>query len=300
MVNAFIIVMNVLDWLDSRKMKPYDKLMMSLGLSRVFLLLCFLFRIINRVGELNAYTCHIARWIFRTAQLFFDFSSLWFAMWLCVLYYVKIGIFKNTLLLRFKLSIPQTILPIILTSSVISFSFGFVFAFNIKETSDVMDSVYVPINESSSRSLKFVLPSYCFGHFIPFIIGSISKFLLIETFSVHIQHIKKNLTSFTSPNLDVHIFALRYVCLLQFMNICNLISTVLFHFNLSEGMNRNVFFLILNFYPTLHSVALIYGNLKLKRAFCGILDRIQECCKMKIPSSIHHIERKTETIIQQK
>ncbi|CAN2390016.1 hypothetical protein PRIEUP_LOCUS52 [Pristimantis euphronides] len=300
MINVFIIVINVLDWRKSGNIKPYDKLMLNLGLSRVFLLLCFLFRIINRIGELNAYSTDTARWVFRLAQFSFDFSSLWFTMWLCVLYYVKIGIFKNILLIRFKLSMPQLISPMILTSSVLSISFGFIFAFNVKETSDSMDAMYIPSNKSWVEDLKFVLPSYFFGHFVPFIVASVSNFLLIETISVHIQHIKKNMTGFTTPNVDAHVSAIRSVCLLQFMNMCNLICTVLVRFYLCKGVFKNISFLIVNFYPTLHSVAFIISNAKLKRAFWRIMDCVPGCCKIEPSASIHHLENKAETVVQQK
>ncbi|XP_075123031.1 taste receptor type 2 member 4-like [Leptodactylus fuscus] len=299
-INIFIITSNVLDWLNSRKVKPYDKLMMSLGLARVFLFFCFLFRIFNRVCELNAYPSIVARWVFRTAQLFFDFSSLWFAMWLCVLYYVKIAVFKNTLLLRFELSIPHIMLPILLKSSVISFTFGFIFAFNIRETSDIMDAVYVPINESFSKDLKFMLPSYFFGHFVPFLVSSVSNFFLIGTIFIHIRHVKKNNTSFTSPNLEAHLSALRSVSLLQIMNTSNLIGTLFFRFDFCTALSKNISFLILNTYPALHSVVLITGNAKLKRSIYKILDCVRGCFKSEIPISIYHLESKKETVTQQK
>ncbi|KAM5165007.1 taste receptor type 2 member 4-like [Mantella aurantiaca] len=295
-VNTFITVINLGDWRTSRKMKPYDKIMVNLGLSRVFLLLCFFLRIVNRIFKWHVYSRNAQRWVFRTAQSLFDFASLWFAMWLCLLYFVKITTFKNHFLLWVKLKIPQLVAPAIITTYVASFIFGFIHAFFVIETADVMDGVSLPANKSVYEELSYMMPSILFGHCLPFILISISTSLLIQTIARHIGHLTTNTTGFKRPRLDAHLSAIRSAVLLELMTICNLLATFFFRFDFYGHFDAHVGFLFLVAYPLLHSLVIVAGNVKLKGALWRVIDFVKGKIAREICNTNQKTESKQETI----
>nr|DBA25491.1 TPA: hypothetical protein GDO54_009871 [Pyxicephalus adspersus] len=300
LVNIFIMGIYLRYWWASKKLKPYDKILANLGLSRVLLLFCLFLRIIIRIFNWTAYPSPTQRCIFRTVQLLFEYASLWFAMWLCLLYFVKISILKNNFLLWVKLRIPKLIPPIIIITYVASFIFAFIFAFFIKETADVMDNVNLPANESVYEELNYMIPSYFFGHVLPFIFVTISTSLLIHTIALHIIHIRSNITGFTRPRFDAHLSVIRSAVLLELMTICNLLATFIFRFDFYGHFDTNVSFLFLVSYPLLHSLVIIAGNAKLR----GVLLRVWGCVKAKIATERcpkkQKRETKRETVWQQK
>ncbi|XP_018423967.1 PREDICTED: taste receptor type 2 member 39-like [Nanorana parkeri] len=299
-VNTFITAINLRDWWTSRKLKPYDKIMANLGFSRVFLLICFFLRIVNRISKLNVYSSPAQRCAFRTAQLLFDFASLWFAMWLCLLYFVKVTMFKNHFFVWVKLRIPQLVPPVVIITYVASFIFGFIYAFSVGETSDVMDGVNLPTNRSVYKELSYMIPLYFIGHVLPFICVSISTSLLIQTIGHHIRHVKANITGFKRPRLDAHLSAIRSAVLLEFMTISNLLATFIFHFDFYGYFEANVSVLFLVSYPLFHSLVIVTGNVKLKRVLWGIVDCVKGKLAIERCLISQHIESKRETNAQQK
>ncbi|XP_068089341.1 taste receptor type 2 member 39-like [Hyperolius riggenbachi] len=300
LVNAFISAVNLHDWWINRKLKPYDKIVVHLGFCRIFLSFCVLFRILNRLFELNAYLGSAQRCVFRVFQLALDYASLWFGMWLCTLYYIKIVIFKCRLLVWVKLSIPQLVLPIVFTTYVLSLFFGFLFSYVIRETSDVMDAVYLPVNKSVDGNLSYMIPSYFFGHFLPFILVSISTSLLIHAICHHIRHIKNNSNSFKSPRLDAHLAAIRSAVLLQLVTTLNLVATIFFRFDFYGQFETNMSFLFIASFPTLHSMVVIACNSKLKRALWRALPCLKGHVTVEKSSASQQTESKRETVRKQK
>ncbi|KAG8548273.1 hypothetical protein GDO81_025887 [Engystomops pustulosus] len=205
LINGFITTIKILDWWECQKMKPLDKLFLGLGLSRFLTMCLYVFNIINRFFSLNVYQIKVLDWTLNTICLFLDFSSLWFSMWLSVLYYVKVAIFKSNILIRIKLRLSELVPYMILSSIFISLVSGFLFAYNFSSDLDIM----IPYsnmdhNQSEEPYLEFAIPSYIFGHFIPFIIVSISTFFLLQTILVHMRHISSNASSITTPRMNAH------------------------------------------------------------------------------------------------
>ncbi|XP_073484933.1 taste receptor type 2 member 9-like [Aquarana catesbeiana] len=276
--NAFITISNVLDWKAGKKLKPFDKIFLSLGLSRSIHMCLLIFNIIIRVFNLNVYGISALNWILNLTYLFLDFSSLWFAMWLCFLYFVKVTIFKNTLLIRIKLRIPQLVLYMIISSILMALLSGFIFVCNYNDPLDLMFPRFDPQSNSSiEKEIMFLVPSYFLGHFLPFIMVSISTTFLLRTIVGHVTRIKSTITSFTTPKMDAHFTAIRSVCLVEFMTICYFIVTVLLRFNFYQTFNNNVIFVLVIFYPTFHSMVLIAGNAKLKKKFFKIVYYVKKC-----------------------
>ncbi|KAG9462821.1 taste receptor type 2 member 4-like [Eleutherodactylus coqui] len=277
-VNGFITVTKVQDWWEGRKLKPFDKIFFSLGLCRFLFMCCYIFNLANRAFNLYFYNIKVFNWMFNAVYLFFDFCSLWFAMWLCVLYYIKVVIFKNILLIRMKLRIPELLLYMILSSLFIAFASGFFCAYNFEGNLDIMiPPRNIETNTSIDKQLIYLVPSYFFGHFLPFILVSVSCTFLVEAIFVHIRHLSSSITSFTTPSMDAHFSAIRSVITIEVMTVMNFIVSVLLRFDFYDICNKEVLFLFAVFYPVLHSVALIAGNAKLKKAVIRVLHRIKKC-----------------------
>lgn len=296
-VNGFITVTKLMDWWEGGKLKPFDKIFLSLGLSRLLFMCLFMFNLINRVFSWNFYDINGLNWMLNTVYLFLDFSSLWFAMWLCVLYYIKVAIFKNTFLIRIKLRIPDLVLYMILSSLVISFVSGLFYAYNFEGTSDIMipPSNMEP-NTSTNKQIKYLATSYFFGHFLPFIFVSVSSLILVEVLFVHMRHLTSSITSFTTPNMDAHFSATRSVVTIQVMTVFNFIVAILLRFDIYDLCNKRILFLCAVSYPILHSMALIAGNTKLKKAVLRILHHFKKCGAPKKSCSKPQEEIHVDTI----
>ncbi|XP_072000308.1 taste receptor type 2 member 39-like [Engystomops pustulosus] len=280
LINGFITTIKILDWWECQKMKPLDKLFLGLGLSRFLTMCLYVFNIINRFFSLNVYQIKVLNWTLNTICLFLDFSSLWFSMWLSVLYYVKVAIFKSNILIRIKLRLSELVPYMILSSIFISLVSGFLFAYNFSSDLDIM----IPYsnmdhNQSEEPYLEFAIPSYIFGHFIPFIIVSISTFFLIQTILVHMRHISSNASSLTPPRMNAHHAAIHSVMLLELMTVLNLVVSVLHRFDVSDTYNNASLFLFVIAYPVFHSLVLIAGNAKLRKAAMRFLCQVKECRK---------------------
>nr|DBA25492.1 TPA: hypothetical protein GDO54_009872 [Pyxicephalus adspersus] len=274
--NVFITIANLLDWMAGKKMKPFDIIFLSLGLSRSIHMCLFIFNIIIRVLNLNVYHISFLNRILNMAYLFLDFSSLWFSMWLCVLYFVKITIFKNSLLIRIKLRVPQLVTYMIMSSVLSSLLSGFIFVYNYNEPFDLMiPELILPINSTIEKELAFLIPSYFLGHFLPFIMVSISSSFLLQSIISHVKHIKSNITSFRTPRMDAHLSAIRSVCLVEVLTICYLFVTIFCRFNFYQIFDKAVMLVLVIAYPTFHSVVLIMGNAKLKKKLFDIVHYIK-------------------------
>ncbi|KAM4043891.1 taste receptor type 2 member 40-like [Anomaloglossus baeobatrachus] len=282
LVNGFITATKLTDWWDCRKMKPFDKLFLCLGLSRFFSMWFCIFNIINRFFSLNVYHIEVLNWMLNTVCLFLDFSGLWFTMWLCFLYYVKITIFNNAFLICIKIRISELVLYMILSSVIISFLSGFVFSYNFSNTLDIMiPQSNMENNQSVEKYLKFAIPSYFFGHFLPFITVSFSAFFLIQTIFVHVNHIKRNSGGYTTPSMTAHHLAIRSIIVLEVLTVFNLIVSILSYFDFYEICNNEVLFLFVIAYPTFHSIALIIGNMRLKRSALRLFYHCKDCAIVK-------------------
>ncbi|KAG9466667.1 hypothetical protein GDO78_016307 [Eleutherodactylus coqui] len=278
LINGFITVNKLKDWWNCRKMKPFDQIFLGLGLSRFFIMYFYIFNIISRSFSLNVYHIEVLNWMLNAAYLFLDFSSLWFSMWLGVLYYLKVAIFKNTLLIRIKLRISELVPYMIVFTVVISVVLGFVFAYNFSSALDFMNpQSHMNNNQSIEKYLRFAIPSYFFGHFLSFIIVTISAFFLMQTIFAHVKHIRNNVVSFTSPSINAHLSVIRLAIVLEVMTVFNLVICILFRFDVYDICNNAVLFVFKIAYPVLHSTALIVGNTKLKNSTLKLLQHLKEC-----------------------
>ncbi|XP_053316478.1 taste receptor type 2 member 9-like [Spea bombifrons] len=276
-VNAFIVSVMVIDFYAGRRLKPCDKILVGLGLSRSILDGMILYRTFNRIFSFSV--CSKYFWIFQSFQLFCDFSSLWLAMLLSLFYYVKTTIFTNPILLRFKLRMPDIILHAIAASLLISLMSGLLFAWTGRYNSDILFFVQDPQkNRSYEINPTSTVPAFFFGHFVPFIITSITTSLLIGNITVHVKRIRSTITSFSTPRVGAHLSAIRSVCLLHLITVVNLIATIVFRFFHGHPIASYISSCIVNLYPTLHSAVLIFGNTKLRRAMLEILHHAKTLC----------------------
>ncbi|XP_075718148.1 LOW QUALITY PROTEIN: taste receptor type 2 member 39-like [Rhinoderma darwinii] len=86
-----------------------------------------------------------------------------------------------------------------------------------------------------------------------------------------------NITSFTTPSVDAHLSAIRSVIIIEVMTFIKFIVTILLCFDFYDVCNKRVLLIFAVYYPILHSVALIAGNAKLKKAALRILHYFKKC-----------------------
>ncbi|XP_048338977.1 taste receptor type 2 member 41-like [Sphaerodactylus townsendi] len=100
--NGFIVLFICIDWFRRRKLSPADLILCCLGLLRFTLQIIVILNITLYSFFIRTYFQTYMITINRTIWIFMNILDLWFAAWLSVLYFVKIGIFSHPLFLQMK------------------------------------------------------------------------------------------------------------------------------------------------------------------------------------------------------
>ncbi|KAM5152736.1 taste receptor type 2 member 13-like [Mantella aurantiaca] len=283
MTNAFIVLVNLRDWLKGRNLNSSDKLVLSLALSNA----CFSF----------ANTTTVVFFIYFTEFVFLDyvfyinygvmsyaiFSSSWLSSWLCLFFFLKIISFKSGCFGWMKMKVDLLVPWLIFLSQVMSF---FSFLPLIWTTS----KVYISLNSTSSDSWtnqtskvigykindSYNLFSILINCFVPFLIVTATTGRIIASLSSHARHMKQNMEDSRGPNLKVHQAAARTMSsLLVIYLIFYVVELGLGFLPMSSPLYWICFMLIL-FFPTLQSIVLISGNSKLRQICSDLMS-----CKKK-------------------
>ncbi|KAG6925848.1 taste 2 receptor member 7 [Chelydra serpentina] len=262
--NGFIVVINCLDWIKSRKISSSDMILIPLSTSRCVLqgtLILYIYSLyfsdIRKLAPLN--TACVILW------MFVNHASLWFSTCLSVLYCMKIISFTQPLLLRMKQRIygmvPWLLLGSVLVSSVTSIPLLWTLCNN-----SVADA------HLHSPDLFFFL--YIAGSFFPFTISLVSSILLITSLWSHTKKMQQNIASFRDLKADAHINAIKALISFLILYVSSFAAqTVVLLLNRVDNYiwTFEICAIMVAAYPSVHSIILILINSKLKEASVRIL-----------------------------
>ncbi|KAM5152768.1 taste receptor type 2 member 9-like [Mantella aurantiaca] len=145
MTNAFIVLVNLQDWLKGRSLNSSDKLVLSLALSNA----CFSFANAATIVFLFFFTgltlLDYVFYIVHGVMTYAIFSSSWLSSWLCLFFFLKIINFKSGCFGWMKMKVDLLVPWLIFLSQVMSF---ISFLPLIWTTS----KIYIPLNSTSSDS----------------------------------------------------------------------------------------------------------------------------------------------------
>ncbi|KAG6934045.1 taste 2 receptor member 7 [Chelydra serpentina] len=281
--NGYIVGVNCIDWVKSRTLTSYDKIITSLAFSRFCLqFLLTLDSILTKVYP-NIFDRFQTLQPYLVIWMFINQVTLCFASCLSVFYCVKIATFNQTLFswLKLRLSklVPWLLLGSMLYCLVITvaftlFSYSYwVFSHNSTD--------HLSNNKKSLLEFTFLIHSV--GSIFPLIIFIASSVLLIISLCRHIRKMNFNSDlnpNFRNPSMDAHLRALKSV--VSFFILYNIyyVASTFSVGNPScfgDEWKYMVCIFIAATYPSVHSIILILGNPKFKLASGKILHSANSC-----------------------
>ncbi|XP_066445116.1 taste receptor type 2 member 13-like [Eleutherodactylus coqui] len=255
LINVFIVAVNISEWRKGRMISTADKVITSLGISRmVFQVTCLL----NVFCDIYFYRLSV---LFFASVLFFELSSVYSSIWLStllsVIFFLKISTLHNPFFLRLKILVLNRVLLLIVASIVVSISFAFAY--------DWMNTFKIPHNSTQETYLNgytglrvLTLIFWCTGPLLTYFISSI---LLIICLYNHVSRMRsgRNRTS----HLDTYYKTIKFTGFSLFSSTVYMIIDLTYTYWYDAFGLLGVYF-IWQIFPTLHSIYLISVTTKLR------------------------------------
>ncbi|XP_064503436.1 taste receptor type 2 member 9-like [Pseudopipra pipra] len=274
-INAFIVSVICMSWIKRKTLNSNEKILMALGCSRFwFLCISWVYYFLSLLYP-NYLHVHPIFELVGSAQSFLNFSTLWFSACLCVFYCIKIANFRNTFFIYLKGKIDRIVPCLLLGSVLFSLVIGII--------------VYDAIDKSFCRNLNFTskgrirkasistehfFPHYFitgFGYATSFTAVIWSALLLLFSLWRHKRNMQTN--SMKDLSMDAHIKAMKSILsffIMYSINFICLILTLIYSMKNENAMMLLVFMYVYAF-PGVHSLILIFSNLKLENTLLRIL-----------------------------
>ncbi|XP_068959172.1 taste receptor type 2 member 7-like [Petaurus breviceps papuanus] len=274
LVNGFIVLVNCIDWVKTKKLPPSDLILVSLAISRTGLSSTIIWNIYLIDDSIN-----VANSI-RIIDIFLVLahtSNIWFATILNIFYFLKITNFSNPLFLWMKWRIDRMVFMILWGPLLISLSIGF----------PMIERMYYYFSRGMQRNVSqdvpesksmFLMVQVLFGllTLIPLTLSAISFSLFILSLGSHTRQMHLNARN---TSTEAHVRAMKAMS--SFFILFSLYY-VAFYVNYVTGeTNKLVSMLsmsIMLLYPFGHSVILILWNSKLRKAALRVSELIK-CCQ---------------------
>ncbi|XP_074844733.1 LOW QUALITY PROTEIN: taste receptor type 2 member 1-like [Carettochelys insculpta] len=288
--NGLIIIVNCTEWISSRKLTCCDMILTSLGICRFLLHFSIFINIIFfAFSTVMDGQCII--WIIMyLLWKYLNTLSIWLATWLSVFYCVKIANFGQPLFCWLKQRISR-LLPQLLRSSLLLSLISCLFS-----VSDIgiwhIDNSMNNLSGNTSMECRYKVHSSAsfailsmLGYSFLFFIFIVPAILLITSLWRHTKRMRKTASSFRDTVTEAHVSAIK--CMISFIFFVSyLVAVVLVLSQMFAHRNICVScfcIAVMAAYPSGHSVVLILGNPKLKRAALKALNYVK--CRLRDEAS---------------
>ncbi|XP_065257536.1 taste receptor type 2 member 40-like [Emys orbicularis] len=290
--NGLMIVVNCSEWIRSRKLTCCDMILTSLGISRFFLQWTIF---INNIfffalSPVTNGQCDIWR-NFYIFWMYLNTLSLWFATWLSVFYCVKIANFSQPLFLWLKRRIsglvPQLLMGSLLVSLVTCLPSVNVIErkFINNSTNNLSGNTRVDCRHNMNSSPDLVI-LYMLGYSFPFFIFVVPAVLLITSLWRHTKRMGKNTNISRDTITEAHVSVIKGLIAFIFFYISYFVALVLFLLQIFDHSSLSFMWfciVVMAAYPSWHSVILILGNPKMKKAAMRALNHAK--CRLRDEAS---------------
>uniref|UniRef100_A0A8C5T5E3 Taste receptor type 2 n=1 Tax=Malurus cyaneus samueli TaxID=2593467 RepID=A0A8C5T5E3_9PASS len=226
----------------SKKLCPYDMIMISLSSSRIVLQFwCTLDLLVSVFCEHSYYEEKLFP-VITAVYMFLDYCSLWFGAWLSVFYCIKVASFTQFLLHLAEAKNCQA---------------------GALDGAHIM-ALLLSIRTTRKDSLGLLILLCNAAISLPLILSVVSSVLLIRSLWVHSRRMQNNASGFRDPSLEAHVKALKSVCSFLISHIIYFICVLLFlwdtfsHFSNGES----ICIAVMAACPTGHTMVLIWSNPK--------------------------------------
>ncbi|XP_044529562.1 taste receptor type 2 member 7-like [Gracilinanus agilis] len=281
MANAFIGVVNCIDWVKTRKVSYLN-----------FILICLA---ISRIGLLGIITTHIFTLLFYPSSYLLgemknsnvlwsltNDASAWFSACLAVFYLLKIANFSHPIFLWLKWRLNKVVLKVLLSCCFLSFLLSLM----VTLMSDVLE-VTVNLENKLNLTQKIkvhknpsfgIMMIFNVGGIIPFALSLTSCFLLVLSLWRHTQQMQLNATGSRDPSIEAHVRVMKSMVSFLFLFVGYYIG--MFSIIKNDSMlerKKSVLFTLMAMimYPLAHSIILIVGHNKLRLTALRVLWKLR-------------------------
>ncbi|XP_030042707.1 taste receptor type 2 member 7-like [Microcaecilia unicolor] len=288
LANTFIITVNGVDWVRSQQLTPCDLILITLALSRLIWLWAFAFNNIYMGVRENEIEAQVRK-IFFVLWNFLDLSSLWYATCLCVFYCAKVAEFRSPLFLRLKARIPRMVPQLLLGTQLLSFVFNLPLIFSdiwLASNSSHDNSTQGNSTDTAIGMGQFVWRVY--PYLLPSVVFCSMALLLIASLCKHVRRMVRSRGGPQGPRLMAHFSALRFVVFFLFFYLAYIIAIVYYYIYKTSfaSSEEYICMIVIEAYPSLHSIVLIQGNTKLREAYTRVLWKHKKSVKDRgVPGS---------------
>ncbi|XP_066109283.1 taste receptor type 2 member 7-like [Saccopteryx bilineata] len=288
--NAFIGLVNCMDWIRNKKIASIDLILTSLAISRICLLCIILFDCCTLVLNPEDQATNTEKRTFSFFWILTNHVSVWFATCLSIFYFLKIANFFHPLFLWMKWRIDRGIPRILLLCLALSVFISLLVTENLNgdcnlcanakwERNLTLDKLR--INEAQRASYQ-AWNSVNLLTLFPFSVSLISFLFLILSLWRHIRQMQLTASGCRDPSRDAHMGAIKAIIsfLLLFISyyFCFLIATSCY-FMAENDLAVIISELIALIYPSSHSFILILGNNKLRQESLRVLYKVTHTVK---------------------
>ncbi|XP_062830584.1 taste receptor type 2 member 40-like [Anolis carolinensis] len=273
-VNVFILVIGYLDWATRKKLPNCYMIVSCLSSSRLLL----------QGTVLYSTLCQGTRhWnVLRVQSALLVLSStacLWFAACLSAFYCAKIATFTQRHFLLMKLRISGMVPYLLLGSMLVSLisSVPFIWTdFSVHLCNSTRSSVKNTTSDSTVGNISYfkVFIVYLTWMTIPLLFFTASSTLLIASLWRHTKQMRRNMTGFKDLSTQVHSNAIKTLISFLVLYFCSFVDEILLGIPSCLTRNRwkhSICSFIAAVCPSIHSILLIFFNVRLKQTFKGIL-----------------------------
>ncbi|XP_065597058.1 taste receptor type 2 member 40-like [Cyrtonyx montezumae] len=286
--NGTILAVSSTSCIRSKVLSSYDVIMIFLSLSRFFLQFWMMLDCFFNLFCQPSYYKENLFVIFKTAFIFLNSSSFWFAAWLSVFYCIKVASFTQSFFIRLKQRISNLIPWMLIISSVFSFATSVPFFWDSYSTHNNFTTPLTMTNSSEriatrKTNLFFLILLYNVGIALPSIMFIFSSTLLIRSLWRHTRQMKNNATGFRDPSLEAHIGAIKSIFSFLLLYIINFIALILIVSDAFTPLSIEevICVVVVAACPAGHSMFLIWSNPKFRELPSSILHHINCCVRAR-------------------
>ncbi|KAL1775771.1 taste receptor type 2 member 140-like, partial [Sigmodon hispidus] len=273
--NAFMALVNIMDWVKRRNISVVDLILTALAISRIaFLLIMVIIFLISELYSVLATSEKILRIVFLFWLLTSHFS-IWLATCLSIFYFLKIANFSSALLLYLKWRVINVVIVTLLVSVLILFV-NIVINTHINVWIDwyKANTSYSSTINNVTQLSKFVLLTHTMFTLIPFTMSLITFILLIFSLWRHLKNIKHNAVGSRDISITAHIKTLQTVVAFLLLYTVFFLALALQYW-IYKAHPRNLANLFLEdaglIFPSGHSCVLIMTHSKLRQALLSMI-----------------------------
>ncbi|NXU92397.1 T2R40 protein, partial [Xiphorhynchus elegans] len=282
-INAFIVSVICMAWIQKKALNSNEKILVLLGLSRFwYLCIGWLYYFLSTIFPNYLYV-HPTFQLIGSISLFLNYLSLWASACLCVFYCIKIANFSNSFFIYLKVRI-DTIVPWLLVGSLLLALVISVLAYDVtekvysKNNATCQGNFWEETNEIKEHLFKVYFLAG-FGYAASFTAITFSTLLLLFSLWRHKRNMQAN--SMKDLSMDAHIKAMKSILSFLVMYIINFICSILtitYSFEKYKNVVMLLIFVYLYAFPGVHSLLLICSNPKLENTLLRILCPVK--CKV--------------------